>query len=622
MRGSYPELADRLASEKRTALLALLERRKAVACRDRTAALLTIADAVIARYQARKDRRGLLDYDDLIDKTLALLGEDRAAWVHYKLDHGIDHVLIDEAQDTSPKQWEIIRRLTAEFFAGAGARAGQAHDLRGRRREAVDLLVPGRGAARVRRDAAHLREAHARRSSCDLPVRTASAIRSAPARTCSAPSTRCSSGRRPIAGLSADNGHDRARMRCRRRAPGLVEIWDTLKPDDKREIEAWDAPFDELTETSPQVRLAAKIARQRQARRHGKQGPRAGDVLVLVRQRGPLFEAIIRALKDAAVAVAGADRLVLTEHIAVMDLMVLADALLLPDDDLALATVLKSPLFGLDDDDLFEIAWQRKSSLRAALRRRRTATRASPTRPTSSTASRDWARQDTPFGFYARVLGAERGRQRFLARLGHEADDALDEFLNLALDYERRETPSLQGFVAWLRTARTDVKRDMEITRDEVRVMTVHGAKGLEAPIVILADTTTPPAGPPQRQPRLLVWPTVARHPGRFVWAGPKATTWRRSRRRASAPARDRGRVSAAALRGDDARHRPAGRVRGRGRAQPARRLLVQPRRAMPRSRSRSRNRPTTATASVWRYRPTRRRRPCDDAVSRRYVTP
>jgi ATP-dependent helicase/nuclease subunit A len=109
--------------------------------------------------------------------------------------------------------------------------------------------------------------------------------------------------------------------------------------------------------------------------------------------------------------------------------------------------------------------------------------------------------------------------------MGHEAEDALDEFLNLALDYERRETPSLQGFIAWLRSARTDVKRDMEITRNEVRVMTVHGAKGLEAPIVILADTITPPGGPPQRQPRLLALPPdgAPGAPERFVWAGPKA---------------------------------------------------------------------------------------------------
>src|SRR5947209_10593191 len=207
-----------------------------------------------------------------------------------------------------------------------------------------------------------------------------------------------------------------------------------------------------------------------------------------------------------------------------MDLMVLADALLLPDDDLALATVLKSPLFGFDDDDLFEIAWQRRGSLRAALRAK------AALRPHFAEAAAKldrfaaWA-QELPFAFYARVLGAERGRKRFLARLGHEADDALDEFLNLALDYERRETPSLQGFIAWLRGSETEVKRDMEIRRDEVRVMTVHGAKGLEAPIGVLADTMTPPAGPPQRQPRLLALAQATSHsPHCFVWAGVKAS--------------------------------------------------------------------------------------------------
>jgi ATP-dependent helicase/nuclease subunit A len=225
---------------------------------------------------------------------------------------------------------------------------------------------------------------------------------------------------------------------------------------------------------------------------------RPGDILILVRQRGPLFEAIIRALKDAAIPVAGADRLILTEHIAVMDLLVLADAILLEQDDLALATVLKSPLFGLSEDELFALAWNRPHSLRAALREQH------PDIARTLDALATEARSATPFGFYANLLGAGGGRRRFVGRLGTEANDALDEFLNLALDYESRETPSLQGFVAWMRTASADIKRDMEIARDEVRVMTVHGAKGLEAPIVILADTTTPPTGPPQYQPRLL----------------------------------------------------------------------------------------------------------------------
>jgi ATP-dependent helicase/nuclease subunit A len=204
-----------------------------------------------------------------------------------------------------------------------------------------------------------------------------------------------------------------------------------------------------------------------------------------------------------------------------MDLMVLADALLLPDDDLALATTLKSPLFGLDDAQLFRLAWNRTGTLRAALH-----AKASDDPVFAAVAKRldrlaQAARRETPFSFYARLLNAEGGRQRILARLGYEAADALDEFLNLALDYERGETPSLQGFVAWLRAARASIKRDMEIARDEVRVMTVHGAKGLEARNVILADTTTPPQG--WHPPRLLALPAEQAAPGapdRLVWAG------------------------------------------------------------------------------------------------------
>jgi ATP-dependent helicase/nuclease subunit A len=515
-----PRLAEGLCDERKR-ILALVERRKAVACRDRTAALITIADAVISRYQAAKDRSGYLDYDDLIDKTLALLGEERAAWVHYKLDQGIDHVLIDEAQDTSPKQWDIIRRLTTEFFAGAGARSLKRTIFAvGDEKQSIFSF---QGAAPREFDVMHRSfDALSRAVEHDLRyVRFRHSFRSGPNVLGAVDEV---FGRpEAFAGLSADAVRT-VHEPLPDAAAGVVEIWDTTKPADKREIEAWDAPFDELTETSPQVRLATKIARN--VKCWMKQGARAGDVLVLVRQRGPLFEAIIRALKDLQVPVAGADRLVLTEHIAVMDLMVLADALLLPDDDLALATVLKSPLFGFDDEDLFEIAWNRKSSLRAALRAKAHENPRFAEAVAKLERLAGWARH-LPFTFYARILGAEGGRRRFLARLGHEADDALDEFLNLALDYERRETPSLQGFIAWLRAAQTDVKRDMEITRDEVRVMTVHGAKGLEAPIVVLADTMTPPAGPPQRQPRLLPVASASatsHSPHCFVWAGVKAT--------------------------------------------------------------------------------------------------
>ena len=508
-----PELADRLCTEQER-VLALFERRKGVACRDRTAALIELAIRVIRRYEAEKARRGLLDYDDLIDRTLALLDRVESAWVHYKLDLGIDHVLIDEAQDTSPRQWRIIEALTGEFFVGAGARGvtrtifavgdekqsifsfqGAAPLEFDKMRRSFDRLCRS-----IEQELQYIPFRHSFRSGATLLA----AVDTVFARP------------QAYAGLSADSVRT-VHEALPDAVPGIVDIWDVIKPDEKREIEAWDAPFDDVTETSPQVRLAQKVAHNVRLWILG--GARAGDILVLVRQRGPLFEAVIRALKDEGVEVAGADRLVLTEHIAVMDLMVLADALLLADDDLALATVLKSPLFGLDDDDLFAIAWRREGSLREALRRKSEARFVAAAERLDRYAV--WARSETPFGFFARVLGPENGRRHFLTRLGPEANDAIDEFLNLALEYERREAPSLQGFVAWLRTVQADVKRDMEIARDEVRVMTVHGAKGLEAPIVVLADSTTPPAGPPHRQPRLLVMPGP---PERLVWAAAKAT--------------------------------------------------------------------------------------------------
>ena len=311
--------------------------------------------------------------------------------------------------------------------------------------------------------------------------------------------------------------------------PSLIELWPLAQADDREDIEGWRAPFDGVSVTSPEVKLSRRI--QAEVKRlvtsgttTGPKGARRplryGDVLVLVRRRGNIFDAVIQALKHASIPVAGADRLKLTEHIAIIDLMNLADALLLPQDDLALAVALKSPLFGLDEDELFALAWDRKGSLREALSKQAT------TRASFQEALRRLEEcerrftHETPFAFYAWLLGGDGGRQRILRRLGHEANDALDEFLELALNYERKAPASLQGFMAWLRSADTEVKRDMEISRNEVRVMTVHGAKGLEASVVIMVDTTSSPSD--TQRLRLI---QVPRGDGGevTVWAGRKA---------------------------------------------------------------------------------------------------
>ena len=516
--GKQAGLAQQLLDEQ-ARVLALRERRNAILCRDRSAALITVATEVLQRYRREKQRRGLVDYDDLIDKALDLLRNTDAAWVHFKLDLGVDHLLIDEAQDTSTKQWEIVQRLVAEFTAGAGARPGTRTIFAvGDEKQSIFSFQNA-----APREFAEMRKYFQKRHE-DSGLTFEYRQLEHSFRSCESVLAAVDIVFKDIAGsvTSDSQGGIPAHIALPDAPPGAVEIWDTFKPEKREAIEGWDAPFDTVSEISPRVKLARRIARTvrhlidaREPVGLERRPARYGDVLVLVRQRGSLFEAIIRALKNEGVEVAGADRLVLTEHIAVMDLMALADTLLLSHDDLALAAVLRSPLFGFSDQELFDIAADRgRKTLRSALADH------SGDKFTAASGQLEtlahMARRVTPFAFFAHILGAGGGRRLFLARLGLEANDALDEFLNLALDYERHEAPSLQGFLAWLREARAEVKRDMEIKRDEVRVMTVHGAKGLEAPIVILADTITPPAGP--RPPRLLKLAD-----GPLIWVGRKA---------------------------------------------------------------------------------------------------
>jgi ATP-dependent helicase/nuclease subunit A len=515
-----PQWTARLNTEKGR-VCQLLAREFALRARDRSAALIMVAAAVIDRYRAEKERRGLLDYDDLIDKALTLLRDastrsTAAAWVLYKLDLGINHVLVDEAQDTSDKQWDIIKILVAEFLPG-GARGDVRRTLFAVGDEKQSIFsfqgaVPHKFAEmrehfRVVHETSEVAFATER---LDYSFRSAIGVLEAVDMVFKQTAA--------FRGLTADPTWT-VHQPLPDALPGEVEIWDLIGPDEKAPgKEGWDAPFDTTSETSPSVKLAAKIART--VKGWIAKGTRPGEVLILVRQRGPMFEAVIRALKKAQIEVAGADRLVLSEHIAIMDLLVLGDALLLPNDDLALATALKSPLFGFDDDKLFKLAYQRKGSLRSALR---TMTDEDGAFAAAASALEDLARKArvlSPFGFYAHVLGAFNGRAKILARLGTEASDPLDEFLNLALSYEQRETPSLQGFLNWIRAAQSEVKRDMEMARDEVRVMTVHGAKGLEAKNVILIDhTTTRPEG--AHPPRLLTVQIAGAPPGAtgLIWA-------------------------------------------------------------------------------------------------------
>ncbi|MFO0986172.1 MAG: 3'-5' exonuclease [Alphaproteobacteria bacterium] len=428
------------------------------------------------------------------------------AWVLWKLDGGIDHVLVDEAQDTSPEQWDLIRLLVDEFFAGAGAE--RAHLPGGGR----TLFVVGdfkqsifsfQGAApgEFRRMHAALRE-RARQAQlpwADVPLivsfRSTGAVLEAVDKVFALAEARdgVAEGEETIEHLTARGG-----------LAGLVEIWPTVAPRDGEDEAPWTEAAPQDAAPEPPALLARQIARRVAAwiadgeTLESLGRPiHAGDVMILVRRRGDFMDAMVSALKNFGVAVTGIDRMRLSEQLAVQDLVSLGRFLLLPDDDFTLANVLKGPLFGFDDDgDLFPLAFARPGTLwerlgeRAPTNRRFAAARA---RLEALLARADFA---PPYEIFARVLEAEGGRRDILARLGPDAEDPIDEFLELALAYQRRHAPSLEGFLHWLGQGETEIKRDLDQGGGEaVRVMTVHGAKGLQAPIVFLADTVSLPQG-------------------------------------------------------------------------------------------------------------------------------
>ncbi len=468
-------------------------------CLEATLSLLKLGSAIVSGFEQAKRAKGAYDFDDLIIKTGELLSEKPdAQWVLYKLDGGIDHMLVDEAQDTSPMQWQIVRALTDEFFAGAGRSGPKLRTLFvvGDRKQSIysfqgadpnvfeivhdDFKSSARGASQEFRDVdftVSFRSAPEILQAVDLVF-----ARSSPARI-------------GLDGLMSRDWHHESN---RRDSKGTVEIWPLTVPEDKAEQDPWQAPVDREPAHSPRRRLAKHIARtikgwigKRQLVSHGRPVA-AGDVLILVQRRNSFFDAMIRALWNEQVPVAGADRLKLNENIAVLDLMALAQFALMPEDDHALACVLKSPVLArpLSEEELFEIAAHRGAlSLWESLRKKTE----QPYAAAASLLERLIAEAPSarPFEFLSGVLA--RARLRFASRLGSEANDAIDALLDAALDYEEANGTTLAGFVNWFSAGETEIKRNMEQGADEVRIMTVHGAKGLEAPIVILPDTTGVP---------------------------------------------------------------------------------------------------------------------------------
>ncbi|NND50102.1 MAG: UvrD-helicase domain-containing protein, partial [Rhizobiales bacterium] len=497
LQASHPDIANWLHEERDRAEM-LQAKLAGISTLAASRALLILADAVIGQYQRLKALRGLLDYDDLIARARGLLtrSED-AAWVLYKLDGGIDHILVDEAQDTSRAQWDIVQYLAEDMLAGQSARTAQARATFavGDEKQSIFSFQGADPAMFAEmRDFFERRARDAGRAWQRVPLersyRSAPEILAAVDMVFSAP--------RVAAALSADGvppRHEAVRPVC-----GRVEIWPTVEPDEDDKPDPWTVPLDYVGPGDPKMKLARTIAIEidswlQTGRRIESLGRpiRPGDIMILVRRRNAFVDAVVRELKQRAVPVAGVDRMRLTDQIVVQDLIALARFVLLPEDDLSLAALIKSPIIGLGEDDLFSIAHDRKTSLWRSLQNRASGDQ-------RFEQARQWlsrwlamADQMPPHTFFANVLAEDGLRRRIIRRLGPESEDPIAEFLNAALEFEHDHLATMEGFLAWLVRAEGEIKRDMDHGRDEVRVMTVHGAKGLEAKVVILPDTCQTP---------------------------------------------------------------------------------------------------------------------------------
>ena len=366
-------IAETLEAETRASGGSCFDRLAAADCYVTTAAMLRLADATIAAYQRLKTARGALDFDDLIIKTTNLLARsDAAHWVQYKLDRGVEHILVDEAQDTSPRQWQVVKALVEEFFAGEGAtETTRTLFAVGDQKQSIFSFqgaVPAWFTLMRRELGARARAAEARWFDPELHLsfRSVQPVLSAVDGVFARPEAY-----RALSDVDEAPAHSAARHGV----PGRVIVWPMIAPAERIEPEDWATPLDHLGESSPEVKLANRLAKTIGRWLHGGERLdsgepiRAGGILILCRTRGAQTDAINRALKSRGVPIAGADRLHLTEHIAVMDLMALGRVALLPEDDLSLAALLKSPLIGLSEDALFDLAHGREGSLWDALGR-------------------------------------------------------------------------------------------------------------------------------------------------------------------------------------------------------------------------------------------------------------
>lgn len=508
----HPEIL-RLWEAEGQRFLDFEDKRRSLRIAQKTSDLLWVSHQILTEYNRRKKKINALDFNDLIIKTRGLLEQTGTEWVHYKLDGGIDHILVDEAQDTNSDQWAIIKALSQEFFSGVGRDSFSPRSLFvvGDEKQSIFSFhgADPAGFSRMRRffeDKSVEAERIFNSLGLDVSFRTSPPVLQVVDQVFSNPALRQNLGLLPETPL--------VHYAHRSRDAGVVELWPVREEPKAEKQEGWELPFGETDKPAIGGTLSQSVAMmisgwlQRKEILESKGRPiEAGDVLVLVQKRGSFVMDLIRHLKQLRIPVSGVDRMVLTDHIAVQDCLALGRFARLPEDDLVLACLLKSPFIRLGEEELMNLALGRGGSLWEEVKKKH---------PPIA----DWlsgvihrAGVQLPFDFFDESLTAPcpadleggSGWRAFATHLGPDALDPLGEFLTLCLQSEGDGTRSLEQFLVDQDRNTTEIKREMEEGGGQVRIMTVHASKGLEAPIVILPDTT---ATPSRQKTERLFWPS------------------------------------------------------------------------------------------------------------------
>lgn len=448
-----------------------------------TIALFDLSAAFAKQYMELKRARNVLDFEDLILYTHRLFSNpETMGWVLSQLDLSLSHILVDEAQDTAPLQWDLLRMLAGDFFT-EGDNSDLPHSLFvvGDTKQSIYGFQGADPNAFARsRDEISKYITNNARAIIEVPL--TQSFRSV------APILQMVDmffGDETVARMTGfvNNLH-----KCfRTNDCGLAEIHKIQSVDNQ----------ETATARKQYVATVADKVQELICEKHYA----PNDIMILLQQRAPLAVPMTNELKRRNIPVAGADRIVLPDFPIIRDFMNLIRFCMDTTDDYSLCCVLKSPLFRLNDAQLYEICNVRNAEnlLRRAYDKNSEQMTVFDVLQKSYSDIylrlydyTEHAKTDGPYSFFTYILNNHNVRENIIAALGVQVIDPLEEFITMCLAYERTRPGTLREFIKWFITGNSEIKRSLD-SGDGVRIVTVHGSKGLQARAVFLIDTVSVP---------------------------------------------------------------------------------------------------------------------------------